>query len=72
MFFMTPLYLFITPYLLYHYRPFQEFIYGTAMFILLYVMLLEDFMLRKSIIKEIQIMESQEVNSISPDISFGQ
>ena len=72
MFIMIPLYLFIMPYLLYRYRPFQEFIYGTAMCILLYLMILEDFIFKKSIVKEIQIMEAKEVNSISPDISPGQ
>jgi hypothetical protein len=68
MFVMPPLYLFIIPYNLYCYRSSQEFIYGTAMFILMYLLILEDFMFRKSIVKEIQNIAAKEVNSISPRI----
>lgn len=72
MFITTPVYLFIMPYILYCYRSYQEFIYGTAMIILIYLMILEEFMFVKSIVRKIQLMEAEEVNSISPDISPGQ
>ena len=72
MFIVSQVYLLILPYYLYRYRHSQEFIYGTAMLILMYLLLLEGFIFRKSIAKEIQIMEAKEVNSISPDISPGQ
>jgi hypothetical protein len=72
MFIASPIYLIILPYYLYRYRPSQEFIYGTAMLILMYLMLLETFLFKKSIVKEIQIMGAKEVSTISPDISPGQ
>jgi hypothetical protein len=72
MFIVSPVYLFIVPYCLYRYRPSQDFIYGTAMLILMYLMLLEEFIFKKSIVKEIQIMEAKEVNPISSGISPGQ
>jgi hypothetical protein len=68
MFVMIPVYLFILPYLLYRYLYSQEFIYRTAMLILMYIMLLDIFILQKSIIKEIQDREAKEEHSISQPI----
>jgi hypothetical protein len=68
LFIMSPLYLFIIPYLSYRYSSSQEFIYGTAMCILLYIVIIEDFMFKKSIIKEIQDREAKEEHSISQPI----
>jgi hypothetical protein len=66
MFIMTPVYLFIMPYLLYHYCSFQLFFYGTAMLILMYLMLLEDFIFKKSILKKYTIGK-QKKNIPSPN-----
>jgi hypothetical protein len=72
MFIISPLYLFLIAYLQYRYSDFEVFIYGTTILILMYLTIFEDFMFKKSIVKEIQNMEAKEVNSISPDISSGQ
>jgi hypothetical protein len=61
MFIFFPITLGVVPYLIYHYAP-HEFIYMTAMLILLYLMLLEEHLFRTRILKEIQEREANELN----------
>ncbi len=61
-FILSPLYLFIIPYALYSYRP-QEFIYETALMIMMYLLIFEDFLFRKAILKAWQERETKELNS---------
>lgn len=63
MFILSPVYLIIIPLIFYAYRSYQDFIYTTVMFILLYIIIFEDFMFSKSILKEIKEIEANELNS---------
>jgi len=61
MFILIPLYLFILPYMLYCYVP-HHFIYGTAMLIMMYIMIFVSFIDRKSLLKDLQEGEAKESN----------
>ncbi len=62
LFFLTPIYLVALPYLLYRYSP-HDFIYMTAILIYMYLLLLEDIMFRKSMVKELQEIEDRQLSS---------
>jgi membrane protease YdiL (CAAX protease family) len=62
MFILIPIYLGLLPYLLYRYIP-QDFIYGMAMVILMYLVILEEYLFRKWIVKEIKKREAKELHS---------
>jgi hypothetical protein len=59
MFFLSPVYLGLMPYLLYYYRR-EQFIYGTIIMILMYVMVLDLFIYRKTLLRELKESEGNE------------
>ena len=68
MFILAPIYLLILPYLLYGIGLSREFIYWIiGMLILACLLMLEDYMFSKDLLKEIQQREMKELNSVSQD-----
>jgi hypothetical protein len=62
-FILIPVYLGLLPYLLYRYTP-QDFMFGTTMLILMYILIIESYLYRKGMLREIKEREAKELNSI--------
>lgn len=56
---MIPLNLFFFPYAIYRYRP-EDFFYTTAMVVLMYITIFEDFMFKNKFIRDIQEEDAME------------